>query len=124
MCKGTVVIVDDDRSFVEATIIFLEDHDFRTVPIFNGCEGLAWLQRNHANLAIVDVHLPDISGIVIAEILRGEGRNIPLILTSSDDRSEVKERCSIAGARVFLSKPLAPEVLLTAISETLAKGGL
>lgn len=123
MSKGTVAIVDDDQSFAEATTIFLEDHEFRTVPIVSGLEGLVWLERNHADLAIIDVHLPDISGIVIAEILRGEGRDIPLILTSSDDRPEVKEECCLAGARLFLSKPLAPDMLLASISEILAKRG-
>ena len=123
MRNGTVVIVDDDRLFVEAISIFLGDHEFRTISAFNGCAGLAWLQYNSADLAIVDVHLPDISGIEVAIKLRLMGIKTPLILTSSDDCATIKEQCHQAGARLFLPKPLAPDVLLAAISETLAQDG-
>jgi len=121
MEKGTVVVVDDDRSLVEAITIFLQDHDFRTVPAYNGCAGLAWLQYNSADLAIVDVHLPDISGIEVAIRLRLVGNPTPVILTSSDDCTEMKKQCHVAGARRFLSKPFAPEVLLEAIYDILPK---
>ncbi|MHC4671118.1 MAG: response regulator [Planctomycetota bacterium] len=120
MNKGTLVIVDDDRSFVEAISIFLKDHGFQTIPTFNGCEGLTWLQSNRADLAIIDVHLPDISGIDVAERLRRAGKDIPLILISSDDCLEVQERCWGAGASLFLPKPLIPEELLDTICETLS----
>lgn len=119
MCKGTLVIVDDDRSFVEAVSIFLEDHAFRAIPIFRGRAGLAWLQYNRADLAIIDVHLPDLSGIEVARRLRFMGIDIPFILTSSDDCAEVKEQCHKTGAQFFLPKPLVPEELLDTITQTL-----
>ena len=123
MRQEILVIIDDDRSFVEASSIFLEDHAFRAIPIFSGQAGLDWLQYNRADLAIIDVHLPDLSGIEVARRLRLMGIDMPLILTSSDDCAEVKEQCHGAGARLFLPKPLAPDLLLAAISESLDKGG-
>lgn len=119
MHKGTLVIIDDDRSFVEAISIYLQDYGLRTIPAFSGREGLAWLQGNHADLAIVDVHMPDISGTDLAERLRRMGKDIPLILISSDDCPEVRERCKRAGVRWFLPKPLAPAELLDTIFKTL-----
>ena len=119
MRKGTLVIVDDDRSFIEAVSIFLEDQGYRTIPAFCGQEGLARLQANHIDLAIVDVHLPDISGIEVAKRLRGARRDVPLILISGDDCPKVQEQCRVAGARLFLPKPLVPDELLDTISQTL-----
>jgi CheY-like chemotaxis protein len=119
MRKGTLVIVDDDRSFIEAVSIFLEDQGYRTIPAFCGQEGLARLQANHIDLGIIDVHLPDISGIEVAKRLRTACRDVPLILISGDDCPKVQEQCRVAGARLFLPKPLVPEELLDTISQTL-----
>ena len=121
MCKATLLVVDDDRSFVEAISIFLEDHGFSTASAFGGLAGLTLLQRGPVDLAVVDVNLPDISGIELAERLHRAGRDVPLILISSDDGSDVQERCRAVGARSFLAKPLVPEELLDTISETLGK---
>ena len=85
MNKVTLVIVDDDRSFVEAISIFLKDHGFYTVPTLSGQESLTWFQSNRADLAIIDVHLPDISGIEVADRLHRTSKAPPLILISSDD---------------------------------------
>jgi DNA-binding response OmpR family regulator len=122
MSKPTVVIIDDDRSFVEAVSILLERRGYRAVGAFNGREGLARLQNNHVDLGIIDVRLPDISGIEIAKEIRRTGAAPPIILISSDHRSEVSQACREAGARLFLPKPIGPAELLNAISDILGSG--
>jgi len=119
MSKPTVVIVDDDRSFVEAVSIFLERRGYCAVPAFNGQEGLARLRKNGIDVGIVDVHLPDISGIDLTKQIRHAGVAPPIILISSDHRPEVFRACREAGARLFLPKPISPEELLRAISGAL-----
>lgn len=121
MAEETLLIVDDDRSLVEAVSLFLEGHGYRTVPAFSGEEGLARARRNGVALAIIDLHLPDISGIDVARTLHQEGTDIAFILISGDDRPEIRRECLAAGARSFLSKPLVPDELLHAVSAILDK---
>ncbi|HVP12651.1 MAG TPA: response regulator [Phycisphaerae bacterium] len=122
MAGATIVIVDDDRSFVEAVAIFLEDHGYHVLQAFNGHGGLALLQNGTAQLAIIDVHLPDVSGFELARTVRERPRPIPTILISSDDSPETVARCLAAGARTFLGKPLDPQALLDAMAAALDAG--
>jgi DNA-binding response OmpR family regulator len=119
MNKPTVVIIDDDRSFVAALSIFLERRGYHTVQAFTGQEGLARLRNNGIDLGIIDVHLPDISGIDVAQQMCRSGATPPLILISSDHRPEVRQACREAGAQLFLPKPIGPERLLSAIADAL-----
>ncbi len=114
MDKRTLVIVDDDRSFVEAASIFLEDHGYRTLCAFSSQDALPRMESGDVDLAIIDVHLRDGSGIQLARRIRSTKR-IPIILISSDDRPWVEAQCRAAGACAFLTKPLAPEELLDVI---------
>jgi len=119
MSRPTVVIVDDDRSFVNAVSIFLERRGYHTIGAVNGHEGLAVLGRDHIDLGIIDVHLPDISGIEVARAIRRINATLPMIMISSDDQPDVCRQCKEAGAGVFLPKPIVPEELMDAISATL-----
>ena len=122
MNKGIVVIVDGDRAFVQAVSKFLDFRGFRAVSAYTGADGLAQLQSDNVRLAIVDVHLPDISGIEVVERLRASGRDLPFVLISADGRPEIEARCRSAGAVCFMTKPLAPPELIRAMSDALDKG--
>ena len=67
MSEKTVVIIDDDRGFVLALSKFLLRRGFRAVGAFGGRDGLAQIESGEAHVAIVDLHLPDITGIEVVE---------------------------------------------------------
>ena len=113
-----VLIVDDDRAFVEAVALFLQDQGYSVMTAFNGREGLALLRAGHTDVAVLDVHIPDRSGLELAEEAGTRPIPVPIILISGDDSPEIQEQCELLGARFFLPKPLAPEALLTALAQT------
>jgi CheY-like chemotaxis protein len=121
MSRPTVILVDDDRSFVAALSIFLERRGYHTVSAFTGQECLARLRENGIDLCLIDVHLPDISGIDVARRMARGPATPALLLTSSDHRPEVRHACEEAGARLFLPKPIRPAALLRAIADALAR---
>lgn len=119
MSENVVVIIDDDRGFVLALSKFLHHRGFRAIGTFRGEDGLAYLENGGARLAIIDLHLPDLSGIEVVKRLRATGRDTPCVLVSADDRPEVQERSLSAGAFRFMVKPLAPDDLMRAITDAL-----
>ncbi len=115
------MIVDDDHAFVEAVALYLEDHGHRAIKAFNGRQGLDLLCSCDIDVAIIDVHMPDLDGFTLVREARTRIRPIPAIVISADDSPQVKERSFVLGARLFLPKPVAPDELLGAISNSVVK---
>jgi CheY-like chemotaxis protein len=116
-----VMIVDDDRAFVEAVALYLEDHGYRAIKACNGREGLEMLCTGDIDLVIVDVHMPDLDGFTLVREAGTRIKPIPAIVISADDSPQVKERSFVVGACSFLPKPVAPDELLQAISTSLVR---
>jgi len=116
----TVIIVDDDRSFVDAVAVLFEDFDYRALKANGGREGLELLRSDDVDMAIIDVNMPDMDGVELARKIANLPKPIPTILISSDDSRENADRCRAAGKGIFLAKPLDPEVLLQTVSRLLA----
>jgi CheY-like chemotaxis protein len=119
MALATVMIVDDDRSFVEALSILLQDHGYHTLNAFSGRQGLALFRGGRVDLAIIDLHMPDVSGIEVAKAARRASPPIPAIMISADDGPDVQRQCQAIGVRSFMPKPLAPDELLQTIAQAL-----
>jgi DNA-binding response OmpR family regulator len=115
MTDGRIMIVDDDRSFVDAVALYLEDHGFGVAKAYTGSEGIVTSRRQDIVLAVVDVHLPDVEGIDVVQALRCRHPSVPVLLISSDDSPETTAKCLAADASVFLAKPLIPKQLLDTI---------
>jgi DNA-binding response OmpR family regulator len=115
MARGRVIIVDDDESFLEALAIFLGDHGFGVVKAQSGREAIAASARHVIDLAILDIHLPDVDGTEVAREIRRRQPETSVILISSDDSPETARKCRAASAEAFLPKPLVPEDLLAVV---------
>jgi DNA-binding response OmpR family regulator len=122
--KGkTVLIVDDDRSFVEALALLLERRGYRALRTFGGEEGFLRLRDEDVDLGIIDMHLPDLSGIEIVRRMRVAGNRTPVVLISGDHRPDIRQASAESGASLFLPKPLDPEQLLDVIAQALKDSG-
>ena len=115
MAPTTVLIVDDDRGFVEALALFLQKHGYCTRSAYNGGEGRQLLAGGDVRVVILDVHLPDVDGVELLAGLVPAGPAPAVILISADDSRETERRCAHSGAAAFLVKPIAPRELLTLV---------
>jgi len=117
-----LLMIDDDRSFIEVASLLLTDHGYRVVTAQRGLGALPLLASGAIDLSIIDVHLPDIDGIDLVRRAHRLRRDIGLIImTSSDDRPQVRQRCLEVGADRFMPKPLAPGELLLVLRQLLDK---
>jgi DNA-binding response OmpR family regulator len=119
MSTRTLLILDDDRSFVDAVALFLEDHGYQTIGTYRGEEAVLQVQRAQVDLAIVDVNLPGIDGFEVLRQIRSAAPKVPVILISSDHDASILEQSRLAGAWMFLEKPLAPDDLLSTVGKAL-----
>ena len=116
------MIVDDKEENIFALERLLEKPDRSFLTARSGKDGLTIALKNSPDLVILDVHMPEMDGFEVAQVLKSNKRTkeIPVIFTSA----EKKERHSIMkgfeeGAVDYLSKPLDPEVTRAKVSAQL-----
>lgn len=116
-----ILIVDDDQSILRLFTRILEKAGYKVDTAETGRETAEKITQNSYDLAIVDVRLPDTSGIdLIAEIHAVHPDMIKIVLTglpSIEDGARALDR----GVDAYLVKPIKTEELLNVIEENLKK---
>jgi FixJ family two-component response regulator len=115
-----VLIVDDDHRIREALFDLLSSFDMEAVTFGSAAEYLAFAKPDVPACLVLDVQLPDITGLELqSTMLQGDQPHIVFITGHGDIPSSV--RAIKAGAVDFLTKPLRQEALMLAIHTALAQ---
>jgi signal transduction histidine kinase len=116
--SATILNVDDNRAnrYVKSRV--LRAAGFSVVEAGTGEEALRLVDERDPHLVLLDVRLPDISGIEVCRRLRGEQRtkHIPVIQISATHLTAQDEAESLsAGADIYLFEPVGPQELASAV---------
>lgn len=123
----SILVVDDDPDFIEATRIVLEAEGFEVIAAANGDEALTALQRSTPSLIIMDIMMKGVlDGLHASWQIQAnpELRNLPILIVSSITSSGYAEMFPTdesIPADNFLSKPVPPDRLVQEIKRLLAK---
>ena len=121
-----LLIADDHAANRMMLQRLLQKAGHRVVAVEDGEAVLTALEGGGYDAAIIDLHMPGLSGLDLLRQLRvmeaGGGRRTPVLVLSADVTPESIQRCERAGARAFLSKPLSAARLLDTLAEVAATG--
>jgi class 3 adenylate cyclase len=120
---GTILIVDDNRVNQLLLGRGLEQQGHTLVFAEHGREALDLLRRQHFDLLLLDVLMPELDGYGVLEELKSDPhlRDLPVIMTSSLDEVDSVVRCVEMGAEDYLTKPINPVLLNARITASLEK---
>jgi FixJ family two-component response regulator len=110
-----IAIVDDDPSVLRALARLLRARAIEAKTYTSAREFLTALPDGLPECLIVDLQMPDITGLELQRYLTRKGILIPTIVITAHNEAGARERCESAGAAAFLSKPLQDRSLLAAI---------
>jgi putative two-component system response regulator len=110
---GRVLIVDDYEANVSALRLLLERQGYEVVTASNGRDALHLVHRDRPDLVLLDVMMPEVSGIDVCASLKtvAETSLIPVVLVSAVQERTLRLEGLEAGADDFLNKPIDPEEL-------------
>ena len=116
-----ILLIDDDTDHLEAMSWRLQRQGFRVNQASDGESGLHQLKEERPSLVVLDLQLPDCSGLsVCSEIADNEGTcQIPIIIVSGSEEQDIVRRCRQAGCHYFVRKPYDPNALLVLIERAL-----
>ncbi|MBQ6111924.1 MAG: response regulator transcription factor, partial [Synergistaceae bacterium] len=89
----------------------------------NGLDAWEKIQTLKPNVALLDIRMPGMDGVTVAQKVKNEGLNTAIVMLTSYDAQQYVIASLRAGARGFVLKTVSPKELTTAIN-TVAKGGL
>ena len=122
-----VLIVDDDEIMLETAVDSLESLGATVEQAQNGLEALGMIEHRHLsgrdyNIIIVDWKMPEIDGLETIRRIRSEtGSDVPILLISAYDWSDIEDEAKEAGANGFVSKPLFRSKLYDRINDLTGK---
>ncbi|MEE4240043.1 MAG: sigma-54 dependent transcriptional regulator, partial [Desulfopila sp.] len=107
-----VLIIDDDKQLCLSFSKILSQDGYRTVNAYSGREGIEQVKALHPDLVILDVRLPDISGIEVFEAIHTIFPKLPVIIITAFSTTETAIGAIQKGAFDYIYKPFdVPEML-------------
>ena len=113
-----ILIVDDNPAIGRSLAKVLQFEHYDTMVALRGLEAIDYARCNRYAAVFVDIHLPDLNGLVVSQKLRELlGPEIPIIVVSGDTSMEVINALPHVGATYFFSKPLNISYMLARLKE-------
>ena len=116
----TVLVVDDNEPTAQALGKIFGVNGFNPVVVNRGGDALSYAEGHSIDAAVVDLHLPDLSGLVVTQKLRERlGAETPIIILSGDTSMEMLNALRHVGATYFFSKPVNSTQLVEHVKQSL-----
>ena len=109
-------VVDDEEPVRKSLRRLFRSVGLEAETFASGPEFLASLAKQRPDCVILDLHLPEVSGLEVQEQLGRENPCLPVIVITGRDDPGLGERVLAAGAVAYLKKPLDEQALLAAIT--------
>jgi DNA-binding response OmpR family regulator len=118
----TILVVDDETTLRETLVEALELEGYRAIPAADGREALARFRSDRPDLVLLDLMLPQLSGVEVCRILRAESA-VPIIMLTAKD-SEVDKVVGLElGADDYVTKPFSLRELTARIRAIFRRAG-
>ena len=119
----SVLIADDEPHVVELVRVTLEDDRVRVFEAGDAATALAVAEGLAIDLVLLDVHLPDRSGLEVCRALRANPRlaGVRIVMLTAAAQQDDIARGMAAGADDYLTKPFSPVHLLTLVDRQLPR---
>jgi two-component system cell cycle response regulator DivK len=105
----TVLIVEDNELNMKLFTDLLDAHGYRTLQTRNGLEALDIARRHRPSLIIMDIQLPEVSGLEVTKWLKEDEdlRAIPVVAVTAFAMKGDEERIRSGGCEGYISKPIS-----------------
>ena len=119
--KPIIYVVDDDLSVCRALSLLLKSHGFKVESFICAADFLAFKRLLLPSCLVLDIQLPDMSGLALQEEMERRGIFIPIVFVTGHGDIPMSVKVMKAGAIDFLTKPFTKKKLLDAIAQAISK---
>ncbi len=109
------IVIEDDLAIQKQIVERLQQEGFAVDSTDNGSEGLFLLREYPCDVAIIDLGLPELSGLEVINTIRKEGSSVPILILTARGRWQDKVEGLDSGADDYLVKPFHHEEMMARI---------
>ncbi|MBN9420073.1 MAG: response regulator transcription factor [Candidatus Eremiobacteraeota bacterium] len=120
MSKETILIVDDEEAIRTFLRISLRGSGYQTLEAESGAEAMEMVRTSQPDALVLDMVLPDLSGLEVTRALR-RWTWVPIVFLSVQDNEQIKVEALDAGADDYLCKPFGLDELLARLRAALRR---
>lgn len=104
-----ILIVEDNDLNLKLFKDLLEAHGYETIEIRDGLEAVPVVKRHRPDLILMDIQLPEISGLDITKKIKADKDicDIPIIAVTAFAMKDDEEKILKAGCQAYISKPIS-----------------
>jgi CheY-like chemotaxis protein len=117
----SLLITDDDPAFRETLRGIFEPEGFHTFLAHSGEEALEILERNPVHIALLDQHLPRLTGLETLRIIRQVNAILPVIILTAESTQQLMRDALSAHAFCVMSKPVTRSVVVYTVQQALSR---
>src|SRR5664279_459018 len=121
--RPLIAVVDDEEPVRKALERFLRAVGFDVEIFKGGAEFLLTLPDHHPDCAVLDLHMPDVTGFDVQARLSETTPRVPVVIITGHDSVEAHSRAMAGGASSYLRKPVDGQALLESITVALGSSG-
>lgn len=116
--KRKVLIVDDSEMIRNFHCYILKNAGFDVLSAIDGADALEKILIDDIDLVITDINMPNMDGFTFIERIRANDRfkDMPVIIISTEDEAEDKQKGFDAGANIYIVKPVLPSMLTESVN--------
>lgn len=110
-----ILLAEDEKDLVNALCTILKHSNYSVDAVYNGADAVEYLESGVYDVAIFDIMMPVMDGIIALKKVRESGNNVPIIMLTAKSQIDDKVLGLDSGANDYLTKPFAAKELLARI---------
>src|SRR5215510_9194268 len=123
--KVRVLAVDDSKTMLAMMSAYLKGSDFELVATANtGAEALQKYREHKPQLVLLDVVMPEITGVEVLESILGTDTDACVVMVSSLGTEDTVQDCLRKGAKSFVQKPIKKDGMLATLKSVCQDAGV
>ena len=115
--RDYVLIVEDSPTQLAQMEFLLEEAEYQTETAVNGQLGLDQVRQELPMLVVTDLHMPEMNGLELVELLKLEFPSLPVLLTTAEGSEEIAMEALRKGAASYVPKRNIEEMLLSTVQQ-------
>jgi len=119
-----ILVVEDNKNLRKLMTTYLKKNNYETLEAGDGEEALDIIDRNHVDLIITDIMMPNMDGYELAKELRGANYTLPILAVTAKESIDDKREGFLAGVDDYMVKPVDMDEMVLRVGVLLRRANI